>query len=245
MESQMTVEIVGNGMMARAASVLNSNVPVTVFASGVSNSNEKVASEYQREIDLLEKSISNNSLFVYFSSYLAEDGDSQYAQHKRNAEDIVKQTGIRYLILRLPQVVGITYNNTLMNYIVKSIARKQHVLLQKHAYRSLIDVEDVMRVLQLLINKKYINLTLSVGPNQPINVIDIFKLVEEVLGSGTSYEELDSGSMQLANLTKLKKILGNKDVLFDEKYQKCVIEKYAKQLFQLRSGSLRPSGLTG
>ncbi|AFJ01904.1 NAD dependent epimerase/dehydratase family protein [Methylophaga frappieri] len=229
----MSIEIVGNGMMARAASVMRANLPVTIFASGVSNSNEKDVSAYRREINLLERSISDNALFVYFSSYLAEDGDSKYARHKRNVETIVKQTATRYIILRLPQVVGITGNNTLMNYFVKAITREEPVLLQKHAYRSLIDVVDVMRVLQLLIDKNDINLTLAVGPEQPINVIEIFKLVEEAIGCLTRYKEIDTGSKQFANLSELKKILGNKDVLFDDQYQKRVIEKYAMELFHL------------
>lgn len=236
----MILSIVGNGMMAKSASVLSSDWPTTIFASGVSNSAETAQSSYQREIDLLQKAISDTSLFVYFSSYLAEDGNSVYAEHKRHIEELIKQETSNYIILRLPQVVGIASNNTLINYFVRAIVRKEYLALQKYAYRSLIDVEDVMRVLQTLIDKRLSNITISVGPSRPMKVTDIFKVIEEIVGGETSYEELETGTHQRADLTKLIQILGKNDPLFADGYQRCVLEKYALKLLHLNQINIQP-----
>ncbi|AFJ02319.1 NDP-hexose 4-ketoreductase UrdR [Methylophaga frappieri] len=227
------IRVIGNGMMANAASALYSTYPVTVFASGVSNSRARAKSAYQREIDLLQKSMSDMSLLVYFSSFLAADGQSHYAVHKRYIEDLIKQNAASYIILRLPQVVGITNNDTLINYLVRTIARKEHLVIQTQAYRSLIDVEDVMRVLQQLINKKHSNITLPVGPCQPISVLDIVKMIETRVASNPSLVLSQAGNTQKADLTYLRQILGDNDPIFAEEYQCAVLEKYVMTLFEL------------
>lgn len=104
--------VVGDGDVAAA---IRDRKGFTFFASGVSNSQEKRESEYQREIDLMMKQDLNTRI-VYFSSLGIFTTKSRYFEHKANMEYIVKQFPF-YNIVRLGNIDWGTNPHTLINYL--------------------------------------------------------------------------------------------------------------------------------
>ena len=87
--TEKTYIIIGSGMLAKAfKNIFISNT--VVFASGVSNSKEFKIIEFDREKNLIDKTIFDfpKFKFVYFSSFLAVNSNisTPYSRHKREME---------------------------------------------------------------------------------------------------------------------------------------------------------------
>ncbi len=115
--------IIGNGLLANEFDVYKNSNDVTIFASGVSNSNEKRGGEFEREMRLLRSEADNDEcrLLIYFSStkvFESGDNDNLYIKHKKDVEKFINENFKSFLIFRLPQVIGKGGNpNTLANNI--------------------------------------------------------------------------------------------------------------------------------
>ena len=102
--------IIGNGQLATIFKKTTLD-NIVVFASGVSNSNCQDIKQFEREKDLLVKTLTNNKnkKFVYFSSCALsaeEYPKNDYYKHKQNMENIIKRYSDNYYIFRAPQLFG-------------------------------------------------------------------------------------------------------------------------------------------
>ena len=133
--------IVGRGDIA---SVLNDRDGAIFFVSGVSNSNETRESEFMREIELLDKQDKTKCIF-YFSSITVDDmsKNSQYLQHKRRMELLVKSNFENYNIIRIGNITWGSNPNTFINYI-KNKKSKGEVVEIKDEYKYIIDKEQLV-----------------------------------------------------------------------------------------------------
>ena len=133
--------IIGKGDIA---SVLNDRDGAIFFASGVSNSNETRDSEFMREIELLDKQDKTKCIF-YFSSIAIDDmsKNSQYLQHKRNMELLVKSNFKNYNIIRIGNITWGSNPNTFINYIKNKKSKGESVEI-KDEYKYIIDKEQLV-----------------------------------------------------------------------------------------------------
>lgn len=133
--------IVGKGDIA---SVLNDRDGAIFFVSGVSNSNETRESEFTREIELLDKQDRSKCIF-YFSSIMVDDlsKNSQYLQHKRRMELLVKSNFENYNIIRIGNITWGSNPNTFINYI-KNKKNKGESVEIKDEYKYVIDKEQLV-----------------------------------------------------------------------------------------------------
>ena len=133
--------IVGTGDIA---SVLNDRDGTIFFASGVSNSNETRESEFMREIELLDKQDKTKCIF-YFSSITLDDlsKNSQYLQHKRRMELLVKSNFENYNIIRIGNITWGSNPNTFINYIKNKKSKGESVEI-KDEYKYVIDKEQLV-----------------------------------------------------------------------------------------------------
>jgi hypothetical protein len=133
--------IIGKGDIA---SVLNDRDGAIFFASGVSNSNETRDSEFMREIELLDKQDKTKCIF-YFSSIAIDDmsKNSQYLQHKRNMELLVKSNFKNYNIIRIGNITWGSNPNTFINYIKNKKSKGESVEI-KDEYKYVIDKEQLV-----------------------------------------------------------------------------------------------------
>ena len=133
--------IVGRGDIA---SVLNDRDGAIFFVSGVSNSNETRESEFMREIELLDKQDKTKCLF-YLSSITLDDmsKNSEYLQHKRKMELLIKSNFENYNIIRIGNITWGSNPNTFINYI-KNKKSKGEVVEIKDEYKYMIDKEQLV-----------------------------------------------------------------------------------------------------
>ena len=176
--------IVGNGLLANEfIELIDELDDYVIFAAGVSDSSETDVSKFNRERDLILKTINeNNTLkFIYFSSILAELGSSDYYNHNLEMENLVKNNVDNYVIFRLPQVIGRTGNKkNLLNHFENLIRNDSEVIVYEGIMRSLIDIEDVVDIVDYCkdkVNKK----TINVSGIEKIGVISLVKLIGEIL----------------------------------------------------------------
>ena len=133
--------IIGRGDIA---SVLNDRDDAIFFVSGVSNSNETRESEFMREIELLDKQDKTKCLF-YLSSIALDDlsKNSQYLQHKRKMELLIKSNFENYNIIRIGNITWGNNPNTFINYI-KNKKNKGESVEIKDEYKYIIDKEQLV-----------------------------------------------------------------------------------------------------
>ncbi len=196
---QTTAAIIGRGLLARAFGPARiEQLGATVFASGVSNSQESDPAQFQRERDLLVKALAGcTGRFVYFSTCSITDSDraaTPYAVHKQKMEAAIRARG-DYLILRLPQVVGNTDNpHTLVNHLVAHVRAGEPLQIWSHAIRCLVDVDHVAAITLYLLDRGLeLDSTLDLAPPESLSLQELLSLVEQTLGQAAVYSLVDRG----------------------------------------------------
>lgn len=131
--------IIGNGSIAK---LLNDREGFVFYAAGISDSGHNggnVAEEREMN-DLckqLRHSAFNGEMFVYFSTISIFIKQSPYTEHKKNAEDFIKQEFHNYIIIRLGNIWGCTNPHTFIN------AYKTKPYEPKDEYRYMISKEQL------------------------------------------------------------------------------------------------------
>lgn len=206
---------------------------VCIYAAGVSNSACKDVSEFARERLRLETALQQAQqldAFVYFGTCSVGDPEAQhtaYVQHKLAMEQLAA-THPRYLILRLPQVAGITPNpHTLLNYLYAHIARSEAFRLWRKAKRNIIDVDDVASIaIQLIEDPAARRLTVNIANSSSDTMPDIVTAMEHVVGKRAIYEAVDRGSEYAIDTRAILPLLDKAGVKFGDDYLERIIGKY-------------------
>lgn len=178
--------VIGNGMIANVFAEFKSNDDVIIFASGVANSKETNPLEFEKEFLLIEaviKNYPNESLLVYFSTCSINNDFSPYTKHKLIIENYIKQKCDKYLILRLPLVVGKSQNkNQLLGHLFSKVRLNQEVQIYRRATRYFIDSNDLPKILKYLIFHQIENKVIDVALDNEILVSDLIEIIERVTG---------------------------------------------------------------
>jgi nucleoside-diphosphate-sugar epimerase len=223
--------VFGNGLLA---SELKNDINLSshFFAAGVSDSVGASEEDYAREIIVLREWLKRlpGKKITYFSSFAAVSSDSRYAKHKRLVEEIIKNSCDKYNIIRLPQVVGISSNMTLVSFLVRSIIKGHELKIQLKARRRLIGVEDVARLARQIARSGPEKLVVNVGPPHSISALEILKKVEEILSIDAKYSLVNGGDIQDAPLNDILTYLAASDPLLAENYQNQVLLKYVPKI---------------
>ncbi len=161
-----------------------------LFSSGVSNSGELSGSAFEKEINLIKTYINKltpGASFVYFSTTSIFDpskSSNPYIIHKLFIEKLLRESNVDFLIVRLPNLVGISSNpHTLTNFFADSIRRNKLITLRSGAIRHLIDVADLSVILNDIkrkFGKKKI--TVNVDTDKPLSAGQILGFLEEAFG---------------------------------------------------------------
>ena len=131
-------EVVGHGDIAKALFECDEERNIIFFASGVSNSQETMESEYRRERDLL-RSMDKSKRLVYFGSlsiFYTEEGKwNRYTRHKREMEELVMEEFPKYCIVRIGNIDWGDNPHTLINTLRNRVANEEPVEIQDvHRY---------------------------------------------------------------------------------------------------------------
>ena len=219
--------IIGTGLIASVfINDYQNDDRFVIFASGVSNSLETDDTSFLREERLLRKTLEENrdKQIVYFTSISAK---SKYSEHKRHMEDIIKNSDVFYTILSLPQIIGNGGNaNNLVNYLVSNIKNNKAIDVW-NVYRSLIDVEDLKRIVDVLIKKWSDKNTHVVFPYiEKLLVKDIVYLVSKALNIKPIINIIDSEEFDLPEKMPVVDCIIEQLNIVPEGYTERTINKY-------------------
>jgi nucleoside-diphosphate-sugar epimerase len=226
--------IIGNGLIASLfMNEYKNDDNFIIFAAGVSNSLETNINEFRREENLLFKTLSENKNkhLIYFSSFI--DSNSQkrmYTEHKINMETLIKDSKNYYTILKLPQVIGYGGNShTLINFIVNKIKSNEEITVYKNTYKSLIDVDDIKRIVDILLKEwKDKNTYVEFPYIEKLQVYEIINLVAKHLNIDPIFKYVDSEAFDFPDLSLTGQIILTQLNITPKGYTEKAIKKYVK-----------------
>ena len=231
------MKIFGNGFIAKNLKQIRLPEKFFIYAAGVSNSNIKQKKIYNREINQFKKiikKINPRKILIYISSLSVENKNLQkdkYVKNKLIIEKIIKNEVPKYIIIRLPQVVGKNHNkHTLVNFIYNTFKKGKNFYLWKNSKRNLIDIDDVVKILRAyLLNSPKINSTINIFNPKSISVRNIIKIFSEISLKKITIKELkmENKNINLKSLTK-KTLLPKKYFknINNNLYIKKILNKY-------------------
>jgi nucleoside-diphosphate-sugar epimerase len=223
------LKILGNGLIANCFKFEKFEKNIFIFASGVSDSSTVEESQFQRELSLIKSQILENKNYkiVYFSSIFLQDRQEPYYQHKFKVEELIKSSCIDYLIIRLPQIVGIGGNDkNIFNYFKNIILSDKLVEIYSETTRSLIDIEDLKSLVIFCIKNDQTGIV-NFSTIECLEVIEIARIMSEELGKKLIYEIIQrkTHNIVLQNSDVVEKWIEENNIERDE-YTKKLIKKY-------------------
>lgn len=230
--------IIGNGLIAKSFHEKIDNNCI-IFASGVSNSQEARSSEFSRELDLLKSTIRANSesIIVYFSTCsVYQKSKSPYIIHKLMMEKYIQENISNYYIFRLPQVVGSVKNSTIVSFFTNQIINNEKTKIQKCAFRNLVDIDDIVRIVQYILSSKLgKNSIQNIASNKNISAFNIYSKIAEILALPANIEMIDGGQSYEIPINDLSSIIGEEDIIFKPNYWEETLIKYTPILYKLHA----------
>lgn len=220
--------IVGNGLIANAFKN-HDREDVVFFASGVSNSLETDKAQFKREEDLIRSTITENpsKIFVYFSTcsiYDSSKTDSAYVNHKLKMEHIIASECSNFLIARVSNAVGKGGNpNLLMNYIHRSILNQEKISIHKNAKRNLIDIEDIQKMILMLIEEFPHNKIYNIAFLDNFEILEVVNAFENQLKLTANKEIVDLGESYSIDLHEMNLYFNS---ISPQNYLDNLIQKY-------------------
>jgi NDP-hexose 4-ketoreductase len=243
------MEIIGAGMIANGMRPHAEAVgDAVVFAAGVSDSTLTDQREYDRECRMLGGVLRDCRLkgrtLVYFSSggtvYGRRDDERRedtppmpetvYGRHKVFCESVIVYSGVKYLIARLPPVVGQTRSQKQLIPVLARQAIEGHVTLMADAERDIIGIADAARIVTAVLKKLELPQIMNIASGVSIPVTDIFEEIRRSLGVTPEVKTVAGGDKQRFNIDKLRAFCP--DAVFPPDYYKGVIRSYISEFWR-------------
>lgn len=205
--------VIGSGLIASAFTSFQNDDSVVIFASGVSNSSLVSSAEFSRERSLLEAQFKLSRPIVYFSTvgvFDTSQTDRRYIQHKKEMEELIKESGEPYLIFRLPIVAGKSRNpNTLLNFLYQRVNSGERFELHGKACRYLITIDEIRELLGEIIRER-VNWkdTINVCFDKQYTVRELVRAMEGITGKTANYDEVHAGSCYEVDNSEFLELVG-------------------------------------
>lgn len=148
----------------------------------------------------------NNSKIVYFSTDFVFDGKkgnykeedstnplSYYAKTKLKSEELVKNSGLDYIIARVAVLYGAKQNNKLVSWCINQLKNQEYVTLIADHIRTPTLVDDVAEALNVLIQKNKTGLYHVAGSEKlsafsmGVRIAEVFNFDKKYLKPITSH----------------------------------------------------------
>jgi hypothetical protein len=224
--------VFGHGLLATAFQEFESNADVVIFASGVSDSNERRATQFAREADLLRRARREfaDRLLVYFGTCSVHDSerrDTPYVRHKLAMEAIAMQPGMRALVLRLPLAIGADHRHpTLANFLYQQIVHQQPFDVWTKATRYPVDVDHVLLLAKHLLRDasllgRQVNIAL-----RSYAILDFVRILERIAGKPARFKAVDRGAHYSIPCPEVTALLPELGLTVGEDYLERTLRKY-------------------
>ncbi len=225
--------VIGKGLIGQKFESYKNNQEIIIFASGVSNSKNTDEYDYQRESNLLKKTIRENSnkTLIYFSTcsvYDESENKSTYVIHKKEIEDYIQKNHKNYYIFRVSNLVGVTKNkNTVLNYFFEQFKTGKHFQLWANAMRNLIDIDDMKLIVDSVISDPVLkNKIINIANPISNNVKDIVKAIEDITTLKAKYSLIEKGINFKIDISDILPVIKKLHINFGENYLQDLIQKY-------------------
>ena len=221
--------IIGSGFIAqnfKKKFFLLKKYNVAIYASGVSNSQSKNANHFLREKKKLiyyRKKI-EKKILVYISTWSIYDPsrkNTSYVKHKLEMENLIKKNFNKFIIFRLPEVVGYNSNKkNLINFFYVNIINNKKFKLWINSKWNIIDIDDAIKLCFSYIKFYKANKLF-------FSVIDVINIFEKLTFKKALYSKVKFGNLNwMIKPSTNKKIVKLSKIKFDEYYLEKVIKKY-------------------
>jgi nucleoside-diphosphate-sugar epimerase len=241
------MEIVGGGFLAQNLRPLARSHPgVLLLARGVSTTRDLPESAYQREAamvrDMVDRCRRQDLLLVFLSTASAavygtpgcpgrEDGkvvpSSPYGRHKLALERVVRESGVRHLILRLSHVVGPHQPAHQLLPCLTRAVRSGTVEVHRGAYRDLVGVPAVRSIVDALLTAGVTQQVVNVASGVLVTIEQIVDHVEFRLGVTARRHLVDAPARHPVSLEKLRCLVpAVAELGFGPGYYRTVIDDY-------------------
>jgi len=232
------INVIGSGLIGSSFKQYLTNFElsdITVLASGVSSSLTNCSEEFSREHKLINECLEKRTgkeLIIYISSCSAFNKsitNSPYVQHKKHMENLVQSVS-KFLILRLPQVIGRGGNRkTLCNWLHESILLNRPIPVFRNAVRNIIDVEDVCESLVRYLKRgEKFNEIISIANINNNTIEELIYCFEIVLSKKAIKIDVEMASSDLYRI--LNNIIESEEIKFKNRFNSeyliKIIEKY-------------------
>ena len=204
------MKVYGKGFIAFNLKKIKLPKKIFIYAAGISNSNSKNIKDYKREIAQIKKFVKkiNNKIFFYIISLSVENKklkNDKYIKNKIKIEKIVKKIFKKYLIIRLPQIVGINNNkHTLTNSFYNNILKNKQLIIWKGSVRNLIDIDDIKKILKKYFNSKYKPCsTINIFNPYSVDVVYLVRIFEYLLNKRAKFKLINKINKNI-NLKSIK-----------------------------------------
>jgi len=229
--------IIGSGFIARNFSNYVKEVDelnVCLYAAGVSNSqiqSKDLLEKEKKKIINFSKNFDEKKKLVYFSTCSIDDplrNKSLYRRNKIDIEDIIKKKFKKFLIIRLPEVVGKSDNNlTLTNFLYNKIKKKEKFEVWSKAKRNLIDIDDAVALtINYLKNEKMKNI-INVANSISFSILEIVKEFEILSKVKANYSLVDKGDISWSiDVSSIAQEIKYCKIMFNKNYLRALLKKY-------------------
>lgn len=226
--------VIGSGAIADRFASYGLQSRYLIFAGSTHNSSITNAEDISREELTLKMALDNvkgSATFVYFSSCSIDDATQQsspYVLHKKRMEAMVELSAQNYLIVRLPQVIGLLeYEGGLVNRLVNAIRSGERFKLWRDAYRNFIDLDHAYSIVHWVLQEKVVlNSTINVANPSTTQVSELVRTIEEIFGQAANYELMELGSQYEIDIGPICSAIQSLGIDFGPGYLPRSIRKY-------------------
>ena len=204
-----------------------------IFASGVSNSKDRIEDNFLREYTLLDKTIKDHpgKTLVYFSTCSVEDEDlksAPYVVHKKSVEKFIEQNAAKYYLFRISNLAGISNNPyTLLNYFIFNILQNNTLTVWKNAYRNIIGIDDMYSIADDILRQKgWMNTTINIANPKNYAVPFIIDRIEEHLHKKAVRNEIEKGDNYDIDIALTEPVIKKLHIDFNDDYLASLLKKY-------------------
>ena len=220
-------------MIANRFMSYKDNDDIIIFASGVSNSKDRIEENFLREYTLLDKTIKDHpgKALVYFSTCSVEDEDlksAPYVVHKKSVEKFIEQNAAKYYLFRISNLAGISNNPyTLLNYFIFNILQNNTLTVWKNAYRNIIGIDDMYSIADYILRQKgWMNTTINIANPKNYSVPFIIDRIEEHLHKKAVRNEIEKGDNYDIDIALTEPVIKKLNIHFNDDYLASLLKKY-------------------
>lgn len=224
--------VIGKGLIGQRFSPFINRDDVVIFASGVSDSKSTEMQEFDREISMVLQALKDypERLFVYFSTCSIYDpslNGRAYIRHKLYVEQLIADSGTPFMIFRLSNVAGPGGNpKTIFHFLANAVRQHLSFQLWMHAYRNLIDVDDVFSLVNYLVEHGEKKTIVNIANPISFHLPEMVSVMEFYFHKKAAFEKMEAGDFFHIDTTLVEDIAGAAGVDFDGDYLRRLLSKY-------------------